>query len=216
MSRAREVHIQGIDRDALFVGSAHAKFVLGLALAGIAAAMEEGMSGRVVSPRKDGARLYLTSEAAQELGRWRSSGATGKVYRKAHSEKVAPEMRVASKRASDRLEVDRYVQDLEESGALANEDKVGLSLPVYRRQLYAHFTRVSDMLEPEDVAQSRANFLNLMGRRARELNLLEEQKQTLLRRASRFKAAWRESRKEVAAEAAVTRRSDAALSSSGV
>ena len=115
-----------------------AEFGLGLASAGIAAAMKKVMNGRLVSPRKGGARLYVSSwtsrRATRELGGWRSSGVMEKVFQGAQSEEAGPRMRVALKRVSDRLLNDRFAEDLDEPAALASEGEVGMTRSVYRRK----------------------------------------------------------------------------------
>ena len=67
-----------------------------------------------------GAKLYVTSvvsrEATQELGRWMSSEVMGKVYSVARADEVAPEMRVVAKRASDCLNVGKFLEDLDDAG----------------------------------------------------------------------------------------------------
>ena len=84
-------------------------------------------NGPLAPPRKCGAMLYVTSgmsrEAAQELGGWRSSEVMEDVYSKVRSGEVAPEMRMAAKRASERLGVDRFAQGLGESVTLVSEEK---------------------------------------------------------------------------------------------
>ena len=88
----------------------------------------------------------------------------GKVYRNARPGEVATGMRVTLKRASGRLEVDRFAQRLERFVLLANEGEVGLTRAAFRRQWSAHFLRVADLAEPEVVAQLRAAFLSSVGR----------------------------------------------------
>ena len=99
------------------------------------------MPGRLVSPRKGGAGLYVASgisrEATQELGGWRSSEVMGKVRSKARSEEVLPELRAGLKRASDRLDMERFSKELKEAVTLVGENEVGWARSNYRRKWYA-------------------------------------------------------------------------------
>ena len=76
----------------------------------------------------------MSREATQELGGWRSPAVIEKVYQLARSEEVGPEMRKALRKAIDRLEVDCFTQELEESVTLANDGEVGLTRSVSPRQ----------------------------------------------------------------------------------
>ena len=77
---------------------------LGMAPSGVSAARKKGFDGRSLSPREDGARMYVAKgmarEATQELGGWKSPAVMGSVYVKARSGEVAPEMRAALAKAS--------------------------------------------------------------------------------------------------------------------
>ena len=53
-----------------------------------------------------------------------------KMYSKASSEEVAPEMRVALTRASDCLDARRFAVDWEEAATLVGENEVGSALSV--------------------------------------------------------------------------------------
>ena len=160
---------------AFFAGLVRAEFGYGLIRAGVTAAIKEMTSGRLVSPRKGGARLYVASgmsrEAAQEMEGWRLPEVKGNVYDKARCEDVAPEVRVALKRASGRVDTERFVKGLEEAVTLLGQNEVGLARPTCRRQRYAHTSCVFDLLKPVTVTQSCPDFLSLAGWRARVSNL---------------------------------------------
>ena len=149
--------------DALSVGPTHAKFASGLAPTRVTDAMEKLTSGRLASPRKGGAGLYvaggMSRDATQELGWWRSPELLEKGE--------ASEMSVALKRASRPLAFERFVKESEEEATLVGENNVGLASSGYTRQFFAHFVQVPDLLSLELVAQMRPNFLSLLGRRAR-------------------------------------------------
>ena len=73
----------------------------------------KAMRGRLVSPRKRGARLYVASvtsrEATQEFGGWRSPSEVERVYSEARAEKASPEIRAALGRPSDRLDTEQFL-----------------------------------------------------------------------------------------------------------
>ena len=81
----------------------------------------------------------------------------------ARSEETAPEMRVALKRASARLGVGRFSGGWHETITFVGGDEVGLAKSTYARQSYAHFARVSDLLQPETVGQTCPNSPGLWG-----------------------------------------------------
>ena len=56
----------------------------------------------------------------------------GKVYQNARLKEVAPDVRMALRRAGDSMEVDHFVRKLEESATLVNEGDAALTRPVYR------------------------------------------------------------------------------------
>ena len=60
MSAERVRQAGGVPPGVLSVGLVRAKFGYGLAAAGVTAAMQKATAGNSVSPRKRGARLYLT------------------------------------------------------------------------------------------------------------------------------------------------------------
>ena len=127
---------KGSDPDPLLMGWVRAKFGIGLASAGIAAFRKKVMNGRLVPPRKGGARLHRTSgmshEATQEMGGWRLWEVMAKVYPKARPGEVATKMWAALKSASDGPKDDQFAQELGESVTLMNENGVGLAVFVHR------------------------------------------------------------------------------------
>ena len=90
---------------------------------------------------------------------------------------------------------------------------VGATRPVHLPEWYAHFVRVLEMLVHATAAQDSPHFLSLMGRHARELNLSTDEKQVALRRGTRYKASWGESKGKVAADDKAATDRDTALSS---
>ena len=101
----------------MFVGLARARFGFGLAASGVSASWRKGFDGKNLPPRKGGARFYVVNgmarEATQELGGRKSPAAMEGVYARARSEEVIPEMRSAVAKACARLEVERFVRDLD-------------------------------------------------------------------------------------------------------
>ena len=136
-----------------------------------------------------------------------------KVYDKARYEEVAPGMRVALSRASERLDAESFVKKLEDAVALLGEDEVGLVRVAYGRQWYAH---VTGRWEPETVYGARPNFLGLMGWRVRELKLPTDRNRVPFKWGTRCKVTWRDSRRELAAADKAARDCDAAHSSPGL
>ena len=64
------------------------------------------------------------------------------VYCEARSEEVFPEVRAAAGGASDRLDMERFVRELEEDLAVVNDGAVGLARGACTRQQFAHFARI--------------------------------------------------------------------------
>ena len=135
-SRAREVQNKVTNPDALFGGSAPAKFGLGPASAGSAAAMKRVTNGRPAPPPQEKADVAsgMSREATQELGRRRSSNVMVKAYQEARLEEAGPEIRVALKRVSDGLEVGRIAQELRECVSRVNEGDGGQTRSASRLQ----------------------------------------------------------------------------------
>ena len=88
----------GSPPDALSVGFARARFGFGMAAAGIGAEITKVSGGRVVFPRKGGARLRATSGTLSE--------SMGMVFSKVPSDEVVPDMGAAVARVSGRMEME--------------------------------------------------------------------------------------------------------------
>ena len=71
----------------------------------------------------------VTREAIREFGGWKSSGVTGRVCDRPRSEGVVPETRAAA-RATDRMEMGRFLRGLSCDPAPVEEDEVGYSTRV--------------------------------------------------------------------------------------
>ena len=182
----------------LLVGLARARFGLGLASSGIAASWKKCFSGRLLSPRKGGARFYVVNgmprETTQSLGGWRSPAVMENVYIRARSEEAAPEIRAAVDKARRGLEVELFVIDLDRE--VSAEATVALGDPEgdEARIWCQRFRSVRDLLVPSIVLPIRGDFWRLMGRRVRDLKLTTHQKREVLLWGSAFRADLRQYR----------------------
>ena len=123
---------------------ARAKFGYGLRPATITAATKKILGGRLAFPRRGGYRLYVASGMYRgvtcDLGTLKSTEVMERAYKKARSEEVVPEMRASLNRASDRMELERFVKELEADAPLVEEGEVGFPNRVFARQRYANFS----------------------------------------------------------------------------
>ena len=104
---------------------------------------------------------------------------------------VVPEMRSAVARACNASEVTSFVEDIGRDVGPEGDDTLGL-LKGAAAQIWPHrFSALRQALVPEAVGPIRDNFLALMGRRVRLLNLSASQGRAALLRARDFRLALR-------------------------
>ena len=183
------------DTSSLFVGLVRARFGLCMAPSGIAAAWGKCFGGRNLSPRKGGARLYVVNgmarEATQELGGWKSPAVLEGVYDKVRPEDVPPEMRAAAAKACTMLEVSPFVEDLDWGLGSCVDEVLGSVGGAAARIWFHRFNSPRESPVPAVLLPIRGNFLVLMGRRVRPLNLSDPHKRANLLRAREFRVALR-------------------------
>ena len=114
--------------------------------------MEEGVRREGSVPWKGGARFYVVNgmahEATQELGGRKSPAAMEGVYTRARSEEVIPEMRSAIAKACARLEVGRFVRDLDHVVRAESSEVMGAEPGAEARSWRQRFRSVRDLLFP--------------------------------------------------------------------
>ena len=106
-----------------------------------------------------------------------------RVYNRARSEEVVPEIRAAVARASDRPEMERFLKKLSGNLTLVEEDEDGLSrmATACARRWFTHFSGVPYLLTPDSVSPLRENSMSLMGKRARPSGLSVDPERGLLK-----------------------------------
>ena len=97
-----------------------------------------------------------------------------RLHSEARPKEGTQKMRAASGRASGRLDIQRFVEELQEDPTLVEEREVRLARSAYSRQWQSHFVRVSDLSTPELVTPLWPSSLSLVGRRARSLGLPDD------------------------------------------
>ena len=182
-----------------------------MAPVGVAAAWGTSLEGRCVSPRKGGARLFLTNgmarEATRELGGWRPQGVTERVDNKTCSEEVAPEMGVASDWECATLSVEEFVKDLELEVS-RDDEVVDTPRSRYLRIRFRGFRTPKGYLVPGAAQPTCSNFLGGMGQRVRPSGLSEMRKRAVLRWGTEYRALSRRHRETEEAAAAFTSERD--------
>ena len=180
-----------------------------MAASGITAARKEGLDGKNLSPRKGGARLHVMTgmarEATQGLGGWKSPAIMESVCTEVRSGEVVPEMRSAVAKPCNALEVTSFVEDPYRDVGSESDDAFGLLMGAAARIWCYRFTSLREFLAPEIVIPIRDNFLALMGRRVRLLNLSDSQRRALLLRAREFRLALKSFRNKEPASLARVR-----------
>ena len=125
-----------------------------------------------------------------------------------------PEMRSAAAKACNVLEATSFVEDLGRDVDSESDDALGLLEGAAARILRYRLSTLRESLAPEIVIPARDNFLALMGRRVRLLNLSDSQRRAVLLRAREFRLALKSFRNKEPASLARVRATDAAVSSS--
>ena len=139
-----------------------------------------------------------------------------RVYNKARSKGVGPEVRAAMARASVRMETERFLKELDDDLTLVDEGEVGSPGSPYARRWLTHCSRASDFLAPDSVSPLRGYVVGLMGKRVWASGLAHGRKRVLLRWGSGQKVALRAVGSRSAAIAGVARARAAALPSDPV
>ena len=164
----------------LFLGLAPSRLGLGMAASGLSAAWTMVFEGRALSPRKGGARLYITRgvtrEATKELGRWGPLAPMDSVYNKTRTGEVLPEKRAAVEKACAVLGATAFVEDLDRDACPDSDEALGSDKGVQGRAWRRRFCSSKGYLVPLVALPIPENFWSLLGRRIRRLNLSDPQR----------------------------------------
>ena len=136
----------------LFIGLARARFGLSMAASGMSASRGRVPEGRNLSPRKGGARLYLTNgmsrEATQDLGGWKTPGVMENARNKARSKAVVPEVRPAINKASTLLGAQASPVDLDNASRVNGEEVVGSDIGAPVRVWFRRLSALEEYFMP--------------------------------------------------------------------
>ena len=134
-------------------------------------------------------RQVVLDEATQELGGWETPGVMERVYGKARSEEVAPEMRSAINKACTFLDVQAFVVYLGHISCVYSGEAVGTDKGAATCVWLHRCCAIKDFPKPSNAVPIRANFLGILGRRVRRIELSDAQKRVFLVRGADFCAA---------------------------
>ena len=118
---------------------------------------------------------------------------------------VVPEMRSAAAKACNVLAATSFVEDLCRGVGSEGEEALGLLKGAAARIWCYRFASLREILAPEIVIPTRDNFLALMGRRVRSLNLSDSQRRARLLRPREFRLALKSFREKEPASLARVR-----------
>ena len=131
---------------------ATAKFGFSMAAVGVAAAIKKAFGGYEVSPRKGGARFFVTCgmsrEATQELSGWKPPEDMERIHSKVRSEEAARGVRAGVARASDREEMEDFLKELEFDLTFVGEGRIGLPRSSYARRWFGRFSGFVALFTP--------------------------------------------------------------------
>ena len=133
------------------------------------------------------------------------------VCARARSEEVIPEMRSAVAKACARLEVGRFVRDLDHVICAELSEVMGSEPGAGARVWRQRFRSVRDLLVPSVVLPVREDFWSLVGRRVKALILSVHQSREVLSRGSSYRIEFRQCRSEKPLHVARTRERELAV-----
>ena len=160
-------------------------FGLWMAASGMAASWKRGMEGRNLPPRKGGARLSSMDGMPREA----TQAVMGSGRNKARLREAVPEMRSAIDKASTLSGAQSPVVDLGDDSCVDNEEAVGSDKGAAVRFWPRRFCALKEYLTPSIAVPIRDNFLGILGRRVRRLEMSDTQERSFLPRGTYFRAA---------------------------
>ena len=113
-------------------------------------------------------------------------------YSKARSGEVAPERKAALGTAADRLDVERFLKEVEDSPTALRDGGIGWIRRACSRRCVARSARVSDLLTFDLVGPLRSDSLCLMGRLGRAKGSSNNRKTVAIKCGLRYRVDWRD------------------------